>query len=97
MEQVATTVRALEKRHEFCESKGMSFAEMMELLPTLSDKERAELADCLGAIEEGVSVEEYRAIKAAIEESLNDPSPGYTSEEVRAHIERIGQGDAAAA
>jgi hypothetical protein len=75
----------------------MSFAELKELLPTLSEKERAELSDCLGAIEEGMSVEEFRALKASLEESLHDTSPTFSAEEVLAEIEKLGRGDAPAA
>jgi hypothetical protein len=75
----------------------MSFAEMKDLLPTLSEKERAELSDCLGAIEEGVSVEEYRALKASIEEALRDTSPTFSAEEVLAEIEKLRPGNAPSA
>jgi hypothetical protein len=64
----------------------MSFAEVKELLPTLSIEERAELAECLQAIEEGVSVEELRAINAALDEEINDPSPTLSSEQVRTNL-----------
>jgi hypothetical protein len=74
----------------------MSFAEVKELLPTLTAEERASLFECLQALEEGVSVEEFRAIKAAIEEELNHPSPTCRIEELEADLERLGRGDAAA-
>lgn len=54
----------LEKRAPLRHSTGMSFAEIKELLPTLSIEERTELHECLQALEEGVSVEELRAMNA---------------------------------
>jgi hypothetical protein len=53
----------------------MSFAEMKELLPTLTPEERSSLIESLQAMEEGVSVEEFRRINAALDEEINDPSP----------------------
>jgi alpha-D-ribose 1-methylphosphonate 5-triphosphate synthase subunit PhnG len=73
----------------------MSFAEMKESLSTLSASERAELHEHLQAMEEGVSIEELRAIKATLDEELNDPSPELTLEEVRASVEAAGRSDAA--
>ena len=73
----------------------MSFAEMKEALVTLSPKQRAELQESLHALEEGVSVEELRAINAALDEELNDPSPGLTLEEARESIRSLKPGDAA--
>lgn len=73
----------------------MSFAEIKELLPTLSIEERTELHECLQALEEGVSVEELRAMNAAIEEELNDPSPTLTLDEVRQNLRDMVRGDAA--
>jgi hypothetical protein len=67
----------------------MSFAEMKELLPTLSVDERASLFECLQALEEGISVEELRAMNAAIEEELNDPSPRLTSDQVRQNLREM--------
>ena len=61
----------------------MSFAEIKEALVTLSPKERLELQEHLHALEEGISVEELRAINFALDEELNDPSPGFTLEQVR--------------
>ncbi len=72
----------------------MSFAEIKEALPSLSADERAELSETLHAMEEGVSVEELRAINAALDEELNDPSPGFTLEEVRESIRSMKLGDA---
>jgi hypothetical protein len=72
----------------------MSFAEMKEALVSLSLEERAELQEHLHALEEGVSVEELRAINAALDEELNDPSPELTLEEVRESIRTLKLGDA---
>ena len=69
----------------------MSVAEMMELLPTLTSEERIELMDQLGALEEGVSLDEFRAIRAAIDEALRDPSPSVPVEEVYKDLERLVQ------
>lgn len=68
---------------------------MKEALVTLSPEQRAELQESLHALEEGVSVEELRAITAALDEEVNDPSPGLTLEEVRENIRSLKQGDAA--
>jgi hypothetical protein len=87
----------LEKEVPFWQINAMSFTEMKELLPTLTAEERASLFECLQALEEGVSVEEFRALKAAIEESLLDTSPTYTAEEMLAEIDKLGRSDAAAA
>jgi hypothetical protein len=73
----------------------MSFAELKEALVTLSPKQRAELQESLHALEEGVSVEELRAINAALDEELNDPSPGLTIEEVRQSVRSLKPGDVA--
>ena len=64
----------------------MSFAEMKEALATLSSEQRSELQESLHALEEGVSVDELRAINTALDEELNAPSPGLTLEEVRENI-----------
>ena len=72
----------------------MSFAEIKEALPTLSPSQLAELRETLQALEEGVSVEELRAMNAAIDAELNDPSPGLTLEEVRESIRTMKLGDA---
>ena len=68
---------------------------MKEALVTLSPEQRAELQESLHALEEGVSVEELRAINVALDEEVNDPSPGLTLEEVRENIRSLKQGDAA--
>jgi hypothetical protein len=73
--------------------EGMSFAEMKEAVCTLSPAERAELAEYLAALEEGVSVEEFRRINAAIQEALDDPTPPLTLEEVRADLKSLKLGD----
>jgi len=73
----------------------MSFAEMKEALVTLSPEQRAELQESLHALEEGVSVEELRAINAALDEELNAPSPGLTIEEVRQSVRSLRPGDVA--
>lgn len=71
----------------------MSFAEIKEALVTLSPDQRAELQEQLDALEEGVSVEELRAINAALDEELNDPSPGLTLAEARQSIHSLKPGD----
>ncbi len=71
----------------------MSFAEIKDALPALSVAERADLLDHLYALEEGVSVEEYRRINAAIQEALDDPSPNLTLDEVRAELKSLKLGD----
>ena len=71
----------------------MSFAELKEALVTLSPEQRAELQESLHALEEGVSVEELRAINTALDEELNDPSPGLTMEQVRENIRSLKWGD----
>jgi hypothetical protein len=75
----------------------MSFAEMKEQLPTLTAEERASLLECLQALEEGMSVDEFRELKASIDEELRNPSPGYTAEEVLAELDKLGRSDVAAA
>ena len=72
----------------------MSFAEMKEMLPTLTPEEQTELHDCLCAMKEGVSVEEFRAIRAAIDEALMDPSPSIPIEEVYKDLEKLTRSDA---
>lgn len=71
----------------------MSFAELKEAVKSLSPQERAELQEQLHALEEGVSVEEWRAMNAALDEELNDPSPEYTTEEVLESIRTMKPGD----
>ena len=73
----------------------MSFSEIKEALVTLSPEQRTELQESLHALEEGVSVEELRAINATLDEELNDPSPGLTLEEVRENIRSLKPGDVA--
>ena len=60
----------------------MSLSEIQAALPSLSAEERATLQEALYALEEGVSVEEWREMNAAIEEAFTDPSPTIPSEEV---------------
>jgi len=67
----------------------MSFAEMKEALVTLSPAQRSELQESLQALEEGVTAQELRAIHAALDEELNDPSLGLTLEEVRESIRSL--------
>jgi len=71
----------------------MSFSEIKEALVTLSSEQRTELQESLHALEEGVSVEELRAINAILDEELNDPSPGLKAEEVRENIRSLKSGD----
>jgi len=73
----------------------MSFSEIKEALVTLSPEQRTELQESLHALEEGVSVEELRAINATLDEELNNPSPGLTLEEVRENIRSLKSGDVA--
>jgi hypothetical protein len=73
----------------------MSFAEIKEALPKLSPAQWSELRENLQALEEGVSVEELRAMNAAIDEALNDPSPGFTLEQVRESIRTMKLDEAA--
>ena len=58
-------------------------------MTSLSSQERAELQEYLHAIEEGVSVEELRAMNAALDEELNDPSPEISIEEVRTGLRNL--------
>jgi hypothetical protein len=75
----------------------MTFAEMKDLLPTLTEEERTELSDRLGAIEEGVTVEEFRRINAALDEEINDPSPEISGDEVRERLASWSRRNAAQA
>jgi hypothetical protein len=75
----------------------MSFAEMKELLPTLTPEERSSLIESLQAMEEGVSVEEFRRINAALDEEINDPSPEISGEEMRERLASWSRRDAAQA
>jgi len=68
---------------------------MKEALVTLSPAQRTELQESLHALEEGVSVEELRAINATLDEELNNPSHGLTLEEVRENIRSLKPGDVA--
>ncbi len=69
----------------------------MEALPSLSPSERAELVESLQAIDEGVSVPELRAMNAAIDEALNDPSPSLTIEEVEEEMRKLCRDNATSA
>jgi len=70
----------------------MSLSEIQDALPSLSAEERAALHEALYALEEGISVEEWRAMNAAIEEELLDPSPTIPAQQVFAKIEaKYGQ------
>jgi len=64
----------------------MSLSEIQAALPSLTVEERASLQETLYALEEGVSVEEWREMNAAIAEAFNDPSPSIPSEEVFARL-----------
>jgi hypothetical protein len=72
----------------------MSFAEIKEALHGLSPAQWTELRETLDALEEGVSVEEWRAMKAAVDEELNDPSEELSLEEVREAINSLKPEDA---
>jgi hypothetical protein len=72
----------------------MSLAELKKAVDSLSLPDRAELQEYLQALEEDVSVEELRAMNAALDEALNDPSPGFTLEEVRESIRTMKPDDA---
>lgn len=65
----------------------MSLSEIQAALPALTLEERASLHEALYALEEGVSVEEWRAMNAAIEEELSDPFPTTPAEQVFAKLE----------
>ena len=64
----------------------MSLSEIQAALPSLTSEERSTLQETLYALEEGVSVEEWREMNAAIEEAFNDPSPSILEEEVFARL-----------
>jgi hypothetical protein len=53
----------------------------------LTPEERKTLQESLAALEEGVSVEEWRAMNAALDEELNDPSATIPANKVFAEIE----------
>jgi hypothetical protein len=65
----------------------MSLSEIQAALPSLTLEERTVLHETLYALEEGVSVEEWRAMNVAIEEELRDPSPTIPAEQVFAKLE----------
>ncbi len=65
----------------------MTLSEIQAALPALNLQERAALHEALYALKEGVSVEEWRAMNAAIEQELRDPSPPMPAEEVFAKFE----------
>ena len=65
----------------------MSLSEIQSAPPSITLEERAALHEALYALEEGVSVEEWRAMNAAIEEELRDPSPTIPAEQVFAKLE----------
>jgi DNA-binding transcriptional MerR regulator len=67
----------------------MSFAEIKQALVTLSPEQRSELEEQLHALDEGVTVEQLREINAMLDEELNDPSPGFTLDEVRQSIRSL--------
>ncbi len=67
---------------------------MKEAVSALTSAERAELAEYLAALEEGMSVEEFRRMNAAVELELNDPSPEVSLEEVEAGLKDLKPGDA---
>ncbi len=71
----------------------MSFAEIKEALPTLSQAQRAELEEQLHALDEGITIEQLREINAMLEEELNDPSPSLTLEQVRESLRSLKLGD----
>jgi len=65
----------------------VSLAEIQSALPSLTPEERKALQESLDALEEGVSVEELRAMNAALDEEMNDPSPTIPAEQVFAEME----------
>jgi hypothetical protein len=65
----------------------MSLAEIQSALTSLTSEERKALQENLAALEEGVSVEEWRAMNAALDEELNDPSPTIPAGQVFAEME----------
>jgi len=70
----------------------VSLTEIQTALPSLTSEERKVLQESLDALEEGVSVEEWRAMNAALDEELNEPSPTIPAEQVFAEMEaRLGQ------
>jgi len=73
----------------------MSLAEIRAALPDLTAEERASLHETLFALEEGVSVEEWRAMNAALEEELAHPSPLIPAEQVFTRLEAKYRANAA--
>ena len=67
----------------------MSQVELENLVSGLTEAERSALRDILNAAEEGVSVEEFRAITTAIDEALNDPSPPIPAAQVFAELRSV--------
>jgi hypothetical protein len=67
----------------------MSLGEMERLVAGLTEMERSALRDILNAAEEGMSVEEFRAMTAALDEALNDPSAPLPSEQVFAELRAL--------
>ena len=65
----------------------MSLTEIQAALPLLTEQERASLHETLYALEEGVSVEEWRVMNAALEEEFADPSQAVPAEQVFAKLE----------
>jgi hypothetical protein len=65
----------------------MGLTEIQSALPSLTLAERKVLQESLDALEEGVSVEEWRAMNASLDEELNDPSPTIPAEQVFAEME----------
>ena len=64
----------------------MSRVELENLVSALTEAERNALRDMLNAADEGVSVDEFRAMTAALDEALNDPSPPIPAEQVFADL-----------
>lgn len=73
----------------------MSLSEIQAALPELTLEERATLHEMLFALEEGVTVEEWRAMNAALEEELAHPSATIPAEQVFARLEAKYQSNAA--
>jgi hypothetical protein len=71
----------------------VSTIELEKFVSSLSESERHALRDILGAAEEGVSVQEFRAMTAALDEELNDPSPALSATEVFAELRSLYPSD----
>ncbi len=67
----------------------MSLAEIKEAVAALSAEERSQLRDVLDALEEGVSVEELRAIDHALDEALKGREPSIPAEQVWAEMDEL--------